>query len=230
MMSEFSLQTVVLSLIRLNSSTKGEHHISSKDLYPYHCDIELGKMFPSVNKTRKMNMALHAFTQFKTQQTQSTYTYGNGCKIIKTSDSSITLEFNGEMNHFSEEGKQTFVNGKESVVEYSGLATDGRKDRSWAIARIGAQGSTPAHHHNDRAEVYYITSGEGVIYVGNEKHSVKAGDYLVIPPGKTHQAENASATKELELVVSCAPSWEFADVHFDASLNESIEKTAKSTP
>jgi mannose-6-phosphate isomerase-like protein (cupin superfamily) len=47
-------------------------------------------------------------------------------------------------------------------------------------------GSTTGHSHDDMEEVYYVISGEGVMVVGEDKFSIKAGDALYVPPGEFH--------------------------------------------
>ncbi len=47
-------------------------------------------------------------------------------------------------------------------------------------------GSTTGHTHEDMEEIYFFTSGEGVMIVGEDEFPVKAGDCLYVPPGEYH--------------------------------------------
>jgi mannose-6-phosphate isomerase-like protein (cupin superfamily) len=47
-------------------------------------------------------------------------------------------------------------------------------------------GTTTGHTHEDREEVYFVVSGEGVMVIGEDKFPVKAGDGLYVPPGLFH--------------------------------------------
>jgi quercetin dioxygenase-like cupin family protein len=46
-------------------------------------------------------------------------------------------------------------------------------------------GITP-HVHREHDEVIYCESGEGIALLGSEKRRMRAGDFVVIPPGVPH--------------------------------------------
>ncbi len=50
--------------------------------------------------------------------------------------------------------------------------------------------STRGHEHAPLEEVYFITSGRGVMEVGSNRFEVESGDVVYIPGGKFHRAEN----------------------------------------
>lgn len=50
----------------------------------------------------------------------------------------------------------------------------------------------PLHSHAAQWEAYIILSGHGRLRTQNEEHEIKAGDFLVLPPGEAHQMSNDS--------------------------------------
>ncbi|MBA2652990.1 MAG: cupin domain-containing protein [Tatlockia sp.] len=128
----------------------------------------------------------------------------------------------GQKLVYSEENKPRFKTEEtgEEVVEYSGAATDGNMDRSFAIAYFKQGAYSPNHHHNERTEIYFITAGEAKLIIDGEKHQLKAGDSITIKPGQKHQVFNIGDGM-LELIVLCTPAWVFSD-HI---LEQTIENT-----
>lgn len=144
---------------------------------------------------------------------QASLNFQDGCKITKSANA-IKIEVGGNSLTFSEENKPKFSNGKgESVIEYSGLATDGKKDCSWALATFEKGGCATAHYHNERTEQYYVLSGQAKVMVDGKEHIMKAGDNLEILPGQKHQVINTSTSEPLEIVVKCEPAWVYEDSH-----------------
>lgn len=65
------------------------------------------------------------------------------------------------------------------------------------VTTIYPTGSTTGHSHDDREEVYYVVSGEGIMLVGEDEYPIKAGDALYVPPSEYHttfQSGNAPLT------------------------------------
>jgi quercetin dioxygenase-like cupin family protein len=79
---------------------------------------------------------------------------------------------------------------------------------------IPPRAKTDAHaetHPTDAA--IYMISGELTFYVTapkKAKYKIKAGDFVFVPAGETHYAENLSKTKPAEAVV-CIPSPSFTN-------------------
>lgn len=53
---------------------------------------------------------------------------------------------------------------------------------TWRAGLIG-----PPHSHDQKEQIFYVTSGTGVIKVGNEIFQVKPGDLVYVPLGVEHQ-------------------------------------------
>ncbi len=51
------------------------------------------------------------------------------------------------------------------------------------------------HAHPDGEEFYYFLEGDGSMLVGEEWFSVSAGDFVTIPPKKTHSVKNDNEKK-----------------------------------
>ncbi len=47
-------------------------------------------------------------------------------------------------------------------------------------------GTTTGHTHEDREEVYFVISGEGIMVIGEDRFPIKSGDGLYVPPGVFH--------------------------------------------
>lgn len=45
----------------------------------------------------------------------------------------------------------------------------------------------PPHKHNDKDQVFYITSGEGIVKLGDDPYNVKEGSLAYVPAGIIHQ-------------------------------------------
>jgi mannose-6-phosphate isomerase-like protein (cupin superfamily) len=161
----------------------------------------------------------------------NTFTFNDGCKITKLANS-LNIEVAGKNLSFSDENKPKFSNGKgESVIEYSGLATDGAADCSWALATFEKDGCSSAHYHNERTEQYYILSGQAKVMVDGKEHMMKAGDNLEIRPGQKHQVINTSVSEPLAIVVKCEPAWVFQDSHeVNSTLDADVSEKSSHRP
>ena len=84
------------------------------------------------------------------------------------------------------------------------------RHQSLAEARVPTGGSTLEHFHAKAEEIYYITSGEGRMRIGDETREVGVGDAIAIPPGQRHKLWN-TGSKPLRLLCCCAPAYEHDD-------------------
>lgn len=66
------------------------------------------------------------------------------------------------------------------------------------------------HWHETMTEFYYVLTGGGDMYLDDERHPIKAGDIVVIPPGVRHTSEG-----EMEVLILGAPALETEDIRFD---------------
>jgi len=84
------------------------------------------------------------------------------------------------------------------------------RNQSLAEARLPVGGSTQEHYHPKTEEIYYITHGTGRMCIEGERHEVKPGDAIAIPPGRKHKLWN-TGPETLRLLCCCAPAYEHTD-------------------
>ncbi len=82
--------------------------------------------------------------------------------------------------------------------------------QSLAEATVPAGVRTEAHFHPVTEEIYYILSGEGVMFIDGRTESVRVGDAIAILPGQIHWIENRSE-RDLVFLCCCSPGYEHAD-------------------
>ncbi len=61
----------------------------------------------------------------------------------------------------------------------------------------------PLHNHHVNEEMFFVLSGEGVVRIGKEHFSIRAGDFIASPPGgpeTAHQIMNTSRTEDLRFL------------------------------
>lgn len=63
----------------------------------------------------------------------------------------------------------------------------------------------PPHVHDDTEQVFYVLQGQGTLTIGEEgqRHAVKAGDVVRIPPSTLHSIEADGETPLRYLAVDC---------------------------
>lgn len=72
------------------------------------------------------------------------------------------------------------------------------------------------HHHLEIEEIYYILSGQGVMTVGDERHTVGEGDAVFVPRGQRHSLENAGS-EPVRLLLVCGPAFSREDEILDSA-------------
>lgn len=60
----------------------------------------------------------------------------------------------------------------------------------------------PPHKHNNKDQVFYITSGEGIVKVDNEEFNVKEGCCIYVPAGCVHQTITTSGEPLVYLLLN----------------------------
>ncbi len=134
----------------------------------------------------------------------------NQCTVDLSRDGHISIITPDETLSFDElEERRVFDNNKgETVIEYSGLASDGNTDRSLAKATYQAGGFSQLHYHVERVEDYYILEGRAQVILDGIAHELSVGDCITIPAQKNHEVHNITTENGLLiLIVKCTPSW-----------------------
>jgi mannose-6-phosphate isomerase-like protein (cupin superfamily) len=84
------------------------------------------------------------------------------------------------------------------------------RNQSLAEASIPVGAATTAHYHRLTEELYYITTGAGLLRAGGDERPVRPGDCVLIPPGVVHKLVNTGATP-LVVLCCCAPPYSHED-------------------
>jgi mannose-6-phosphate isomerase-like protein (cupin superfamily) len=86
----------------------------------------------------------------------------------------------------------------------------GNRAQSLAEAVVPSGTRTRLHRHIETEELYHITSGEGLLTLGEEKVKVSPGDTALIPPGTPHCIE-ATGPGPLHILCCCSPAYRHED-------------------
>lgn len=86
----------------------------------------------------------------------------------------------------------------------------GNHNQSLAEAIIDPGQVTHKHKHNSSEELYHITQGQGLMFLGSEEFEVNVGDTLCIPPGTPHNIKNIGKTP-LHILCMCSPPYSHED-------------------
>jgi mannose-6-phosphate isomerase-like protein (cupin superfamily) len=90
--------------------------------------------------------------------------------------------------------RQVKLEKKHGGPLYRDLLCDDVLRAMWKFWRTNVPPKTAMdkHTHKDHEQIYFITKGSGVIFVGKEKKRVKAGDAIYLPPNISHGFLNDS--------------------------------------
>ena len=81
----------------------------------------------------------------------------------------------------------------------------------YSIAYAQVTGGKHTYKHLlKQTEVYYIISGQGLMYIDDEKQTVSTGDIIFIPAGSVQWLANTEVSP-LEFLAMVNPPWNEAD-------------------
>jgi len=86
------------------------------------------------------------------------------------------------------------------------------KNQSLAQATISANQKTAEHFHKKTEEIYFILSGNGVMYLDDQSFRVTEGDSILISAGQRHCIENTEST-DLKILCCCSPAYQHEDTY-----------------
>ena len=103
--------------------------------------------------------------------------------------------------------------GHDNAIIWSLLVHEGDRDRKADAAhlksrsrvvrhRVQAGMNGDYHNHEDAEQLYYILRGQGTLLLGAEKHAVREGDIVYIPPKLYHRLFNDSSNWMEHLILS----------------------------
>ena len=89
-------------------------------------------------------------------------------------------------------------------------AVHGNARQSFAEATVAPRARTALHRHRITEEIYHVTSGAGLMTLGDERFAVKAGDTIAIAPGTPHCIANTGDVP-LKIICACSPAYSHDD-------------------
>ena len=89
-------------------------------------------------------------------------------------------------------------------------AVHGNRLQSLAEATVAPGMRTQLHRHALIEELYHVTSGSGLMTLGDATLEVGAGDTVLIAPGTPHRIE-ATGAEPLRILCCCSPPYSHED-------------------
>ena len=89
-------------------------------------------------------------------------------------------------------------------------AVHANRNQSLAEATVPAHAQTALHVHKLTEEIYHVTSGAGLMTLGDKQFTVAAGDTICIAPGTPHCISNTGGAP-LKILCACSPAYSHAD-------------------
>jgi mannose-6-phosphate isomerase-like protein (cupin superfamily) len=82
-------------------------------------------------------------------------------------------------------------------------------------------------HNQEQEEIYFILEGGGEMCLGGEKHAVRGGQAVYIPPGVFHQLTNTGTTP-MRMIYCYGPAGDVA--HWRQELAGTLPRAGKEAP
>ena len=104
--------------------------------------------------------------------------------------------------------KQPWMTADDHAVARQIVSPSNSRARQVSIADIivPAGVTIRKHHHAVIEEIYYVTAGEGIMWLNGVTQKVGVGDAVVIRPGDVHSISNPTKN-DLRMIVTCTPAW-----------------------
>lgn len=119
--------------------------------------------------------------------------------------------YHPQPNPTRRDGVQPYVTKDgSSIRELMHPTVQGNRAQSLAEATIPPGGRTALHLHHRSEELYHVTSGHGVMDLGERRFVINPGDTVAIPPGTPHCLEN-TGEHPLVLLCACSPAYSHED-------------------
>lgn len=114
-----------------------------------------------------------------------------------------------ELTHYRDVAAYITKDGSE-IRELMHPDVQGNRAQSLAEATVLPATRTHLHRHERTEEIYHITSGSGLMTLGERRFAVGPGDTICIAPGTAHCIEN-TGTAPLRLLCACSPAYAHED-------------------
>jgi len=89
------------------------------------------------------------------------------------------------IHRYYKDGEQLDVAGLNQITVLLDRSETELTEIGWNQWRAGLEG--PPHKHDDKEQLFYVTSGVGVVTVGKEDFVVKPGNLIYVPAGVVHR-------------------------------------------
>jgi quercetin dioxygenase-like cupin family protein len=83
-----------------------------------------------------------------------------------------------------------------------GPANSGSRRIDFRISRYAPSAYVQEHVHKVQEQIYYVLEGEGILTLNEERHLMRAHDYVYVPPGVRHSFTNTGLNGLVFLVVT----------------------------
>ncbi len=98
------------------------------------------------------------------------------------------------VSHLDEADAFVTLDGS-TIRELAGAVSLPAEHQSLAEATVPVGGATAEHYHVRSEELYYFTAGNGHLRVGDEYRDVRAGECVVIPPGRSTSSRTRASSR-----------------------------------
>ncbi len=78
----------------------------------------------------------------------------------------------------------------------------GTKRVDFRISRYAPAAYVAEHVHQVQEQIYYVLEGEGILTLDDERHLMRAHDYVYVPPGIRHSFTNTGVAGLVFLVIT----------------------------
>ncbi|MBD3289546.1 cupin domain-containing protein [candidate division KSB1 bacterium] len=113
------------------------------------------------------------------------------CRCACTGSTILRRKENEMIHRYYKEGQKLDVAGLNQITVL--IDRSETELTEVALNEWHAHLNGPPHKHDQKEQVFYIVSGEGIVIVGNDKFNVKQGNLIYVPTGVVHQTITTSA-------------------------------------
>jgi mannose-6-phosphate isomerase-like protein (cupin superfamily) len=98
---------------------------------------------------------------------------------------------------------------------------------SMGYVTLEARGGQVPWHDQEQEEVYFVVSGTGEMCLGDERQELRAGQAVLIPPGRHHQLTNIG-DEPLVMIYAYGPAGDVA--HWRQELDGTLPRAGVEAP
>ncbi len=100
------------------------------------------------------------------------------------------------------------MEGAERITKQIPISREnGTPNFSFRVFTIEPGGHTPLHNHPFE-HLNYVIEGSGVVVGESKETKIKKGDFVMVPPGETHQYKNTATSGSLVLICAVPKEYE----------------------